>query len=66
MPLHLLPCTLIRTTTLGSLAIGRPLPYPGFLETQVSSIHHDLLHKPHVHHLNIVDSESEEIVGYAK
>lgn len=60
-------CIGIRTTTLGSLVIGRPPPYPGYFEKQEASLHKDIDHSPHVHHLKVVDTENEaEVLAYAK
>lgn len=57
-------CTQLRTATLGSLVIGRPPPYPGFLEDQVATIQDDLKNKRHVHHLKV--TEADDIIAYAK
>jgi hypothetical protein len=60
-------CAALRTETLGSLVIGRPPPFPGYQEDQMSSIRNDLANKPHVHHLKVVDTEAnDEIIAYAK
>ncbi|KAH3908931.1 hypothetical protein HBI56_124270 [Parastagonospora nodorum] len=59
-----LKCAQLRTASLGSLVIGRPPPYPGYLEDQVETIQNDLVKKPHVHHLKVVDAD--EIIAYAK
>ncbi|KAI1515608.1 Acetyltransferase domain containing protein [Pyrenophora tritici-repentis] len=60
-------CTALRTVTLGSLVIGRPPPFPDYKEDQMVSIKNDLDNKPHVHHLKVVDTESDdEIIAYAK
>ena len=60
-------CAALRTATLGSLVIGRPPPFPGYKEDQMASIKNDLDNRPHVHHLKVVDTESDdEIIAYAK
>ena len=60
-------CVRIRVDTLGSLVIGRPPPYPGFLEDQEATIHRDIDTSPHVHHLKVVDPDDEyEVMAYAK
>lgn len=61
-------CIGIRVDTLGSLVIGRPPPYPGYVEAAEASLHKDLDNKPpHVRHLKVVDTENEaEVVAYAK
>lgn len=60
-------CVQIRIDTLGSLVIGRPPPYPGFSEDQEATVHRDIDHSPHVHHLKVVDPDDEhEIMAYAK
>jgi len=57
-------CVQIRTASLGSLVIGRPPAYPGYLEDQVATIQNDLINKPHVRHLKVVDVG--QIIAYAK
>jgi hypothetical protein len=60
-------CVSIRVASLGSLVIGHPPPYPGYVEKQEASFHNDLDNSPHVHHLKVVDTENEEeVVAYAK
>lgn len=60
-------CIAIRIATLGSLVIGRPPPYPGYVEESETSMHNDLDTKPHVYHLKVVDSEHDtEVLAYAK
>ncbi|KAI9710537.1 MAG: hypothetical protein M1820_002673 [Bogoriella megaspora] len=60
-------CVNIRVASLGSLVIGRPPPYPGYIEEQEASIHRDLKYKPHVYHLKVVDTENDKVVmAYAK
>ncbi|KAI0023919.1 hypothetical protein F4780DRAFT_776149 [Xylariomycetidae sp. FL0641] len=61
-------CVGIRVASLGSLVIGRPPPYPGYVEEQEASLHRDLERKPpHVRHLKAVDPDDErEVVAYAK
>ncbi|CAG8974598.1 hypothetical protein HYALB_00004396, partial [Hymenoscyphus albidus] len=60
-------CIGSRTASLGSLVIGRPPPYPGYVEEQEASLHKDLDQSPHVHHLKVVDSENGgEAFAYAK
>ena len=60
-------CVSIRVASLGSLVIGHPPPYPGYVEEQEALLHNDLDNNPHVHHLKVVDTENEgEVVAYAK
>lgn len=60
-------CVDIRVASLGSLVIGRPPPYPGYVEDQEASLHNDLDSSAHVHNLKVVDTEdSREVVAYAK
>lgn len=59
-----LKCAQLRVASLGSLVIGRPPPYPGFLEDQVATIQNDLKNKRHVHHLKV--TEVDDIIAYAK
>ncbi|EUC47629.1 hypothetical protein COCMIDRAFT_3424 [Bipolaris oryzae ATCC 44560] len=60
-------CVALRTETLGSLVIGRPPPYPGYQEDQISSIRDDLANKKNVYHLKVIDKATDdEIVAYAK
>ena len=60
-------CVALRTASLGSLVIGRPPPYAGYEQEQIASVEKDLASKPHVHHLKVVDVESnDEIIAYAK
>lgn len=60
-------CMNIRVAGLGSLGIGRPPPYPGYVKAQEASIHNDLKNSPHVRHLKVVDTENDdEIVAYSK
>lgn len=60
-------CVSLRVATLGSLVIGRPPPYPGYIEDAEASVHSDLANSPHVRHLKVVDSENEgEVIAYAK
>jgi hypothetical protein len=74
MPLTILPvshidvpaCISLRISCLGSLVIGRPPPYPGYIEHQEASLHHDLDHSSHIHHLEVVDTLTGEIIAYAK
>lgn len=75
MPLVVLPvehrdvarCVAIRVASLGSLVIGRPPPYPGYIEDQEATVHNDLDSSPCVRHLKVVDPEDEgEVMAYAK
>jgi hypothetical protein len=60
-------CVSIRVASLGSLVIGHPPPYPGYVEEQEALLHKDLDNSPHVRHLKVVDTENEgEVVAYAK
>lgn len=60
-------CMRIRVATLGSLVIGRPPPYPGYVEESESSMHQDLGKKPSIYHLKVIDAEDEtEVLAYAK
>lgn len=60
-------CVRIRVDTLGSLVIGRPPSYPGFLEDKEATVHRDIDTSPHVHHLKVVDPDDEyEVMAYAK
>lgn len=63
-------CVGIRVASLGSLVIGRPHPYPGYVQEQEASLHNDLDDyddNSHVRHLKVVDTENErEGMAYAK
>lgn len=62
-------CMSIRVASLGSLVIGRPPPYPGYVEESEVSLHDDLKgEKPYIHHLKVVNpgSKTEEVLAYAK
>lgn len=60
-------CVTLRTASLGSLVIGRPPPYPGYIKDQEASLHKDIDNKRHVHNLKVVDSDDEcQIIAYAK
>jgi hypothetical protein len=59
-------CIQLRTASLGSLVIGKPPPYPGYVGQQITSLHNDLAHKPHIHHLKVVETETGEPIAYAK
>ncbi|KAI0010760.1 acyl-CoA N-acyltransferase [Xylariaceae sp. FL0662B] len=60
-------CVSIRIASLGSLVIGRPPPYPGYVQESEDSLHFDLDNSPHVHHLKVIDTENEEeVIAYAK
>lgn len=66
-PINVGKCAALRTAALGSLVIGRPPPYPGYVDDQMASIRNDLDNKPHVHHLKVVDTDNDdEILAYAK
>ena len=65
-------CISLRVASLGSLAIGRPPPYPGYVEEAEASVHRDIdQYKAektfHVRHLKVVNTENEEeVIAYAK
>ena len=60
-------CVALRVASLGSLVIGQPPPYPGYIQDQETTVHRDLDNSPHVHHLKVVDPDNEgEIMAYAK
>ena len=60
-------CVRIRVASLGSLVIGRPPPYPGYVEEQETLLHRNLDSKSYVYHLKVVDTEDEEdVVAYTK
>jgi hypothetical protein len=61
-------CIEIRVASLGSLVIGRPPPYPGYVQEAEASVHRDLdKNSPHVRHLKVVDAENEaEVIAYGK
>lgn len=60
-------CVSLRVASLGSLVIGCPPPYPGYIEESEASVHNDLENKPHVRHLKVVEPEDEgNIMAYAK
>ncbi|KAK7744807.1 hypothetical protein SLS62_010040 [Diatrype stigma] len=72
-------CINIRIASLGSLVIGRPPPYPGYLQQQEPALHEDLddnrRHR-YTHHLKVLDiptglaheheHEQGVIIAYAK
>ncbi|KAK3634609.1 hypothetical protein LTR56_015189 [Elasticomyces elasticus] len=60
-------CIDIRVAALGSLVIGQPPSYPGYVEGSIATVHNDLDDKPWVHHLKVVDrSAPHEVMAYAK
>jgi hypothetical protein len=59
-------CIALRVASLGSLAIGRLPPYPGYVRAREASLREDLYHRPHVNPLKVVDEDTGEIVAYAK
>ena len=62
-------CVNIRVKTLGSLVIGRPPPYPGYVENSIASLHTDIeKDESHIRHLKVVDLEGDqhEVIAYAK
>lgn len=60
-------CISLRVSSLGSLVIGRPPPYPGYVEEQEAIMHKDLDSPSHAHHLKVLDTENDkEVVAYAK
>lgn len=60
-------CIAIRVASLGSLVIGRPPAYPGYVEGAEASVHNDLDNQAFVHHLKVIDPQNEqEVVAYGK
>lgn len=60
-------CVALRIASLGSLVIGRPPPYPGYVQESEASVRNDLDNRPFVHHLKVVDPENEgEVMAYGK
>jgi hypothetical protein len=60
-------CIALRVASLGSLVIGRPPPYPGYVQEAEASVRNDLDNRPFVHHLKVVDPENEgEVMAYGK
>ena len=60
-------CIALRVASLGSLVIGQPPPYPGYVGESEATVHNDLDNNPHVHHLKVVDPEDGTIVmAYGK
>ncbi|KAH8903016.1 hypothetical protein BR93DRAFT_940938 [Coniochaeta sp. PMI_546] len=60
-------CVALRVASLGSLVIGRPPPYPGYVQESEASVRNDLDNRPFVHHLKVVDPENEtEVMAYGK
>lgn len=60
-------CIALRVANLGSLVIGRPPPYPGYVEDAEATVHDDLNGSTRVHHLKVIDSEDEgTVIAYAK
>lgn len=55
-------CVDLRVASLGSLVIGRPPPYAGYVEAQESSLHKEIDNSSHVRHRKVVDTENEEEV----
>jgi hypothetical protein len=61
-------CMAIRVAALGSLVIGRPPPYPGYVEEAEAAIHANLDDPDtFVRHLKVVDPADEaQVMAYAK
>jgi hypothetical protein len=60
-------CIALRVASLGSLVIGRPPPYPGYIEESEASVRNDLNNRPFVHHLKVVNPENEsQVMAYGK
>ncbi|KAK5685362.1 hypothetical protein LTS10_003440 [Elasticomyces elasticus] len=60
-------CIKTRVAMLGSLVIGQPPPYPGYIEESIATVYNDLDNKPWMHHLEVVDrSAPHEVMAYAK
>jgi hypothetical protein len=61
-------CIAIRVAALGSLVIGRPPPYPGYIEEAEAAVHANLDDPDtFVRHLKVVDPADEgEVMAYAK
>lgn len=61
-------CIAIRVATLGSLVIGRPPPYLGYVQEAENSVHEDLdTSGHHVHHMKVVNHNNEgKVLAYAK
>ncbi len=61
-------CVAIRVAALGSLVIGRPPPYPGYVDEAEAAIHANLDDPDSfVRHLKVVDPFDEaEVMAYAK
>lgn len=60
-------CIALRAASVGSLVIGRPPPYPGYVQAAEASVRNDLDNRPFVHHLKVVDPENERgVMAYGK
>ncbi|KAK4116117.1 hypothetical protein N656DRAFT_794456 [Canariomyces notabilis] len=61
-------CIAIRVAGLGSLVIGRPPPYPGYIEEAEAAVRANLDDPDSfVRHLKVVDPDNEdEVMAYAK
>ncbi|KAL1837286.1 hypothetical protein VTJ49DRAFT_4052 [Mycothermus thermophilus] len=61
-------CIAIRVDALGSLVIGRPPPYPGYVEEAEAAVHANLDDPDSfVRHLKVVDlTDPDEVMAYAK
>lgn len=60
-------CIALRVANLGSLVVGRPPPYPGYVQESEASVHSDLDNSPHTRHLKVVSpDDEEEIMAYGK
>ncbi|KAI1131411.1 hypothetical protein F5Y10DRAFT_233608 [Nemania abortiva] len=60
-------CARMRVAALGSLVIGRPPPYAGYVEEQAASFKSAIENQPHVRLMKVVDPEKEdEILSFAK
>lgn len=60
-------CIGIRVASLGSLVIGHPPPYAGYVGESEAAMHNELDNATHVCHVKVVDPANEgEVVAYAK
>lgn len=61
-------CIAIRVAALGSLVIGRPPPYPGYVEEAEAAVHANLDDlSSFVRHLKVIDpAEEGRVMAYAK
>ncbi|KAI3317617.1 hypothetical protein HD806DRAFT_514597 [Xylariaceae sp. AK1471] len=60
-------CARMRVAALGSLVIGRPPPYSGYVEEQAASFKSAIESQPHVRLMKVVDPENEDkVLSFAK